>query len=423
MAARRQVMHNMAIVVGVLFVAGLLTCLAPLLRQEDPILPSESQEIASKRFASENAYFPLAEAVAALPQKPSRFAPAYKDYRPVPGSLGEIVNMWRPDDSPELIAYLDACVPAIDKMREALRRPYFLLPIDWKKFPNPLSNESNPIVTARQISVSGVLLAANGLRALRKGDEAGALARIIDTYRFSILVMEDGGTATRHAAVILRNTLPCLNEFARTFSEEALRQALTSLRALVSQLKPQITNGEFLLRTIDTGMAYLNPPPNSVRSPIRILTDAKARWDLHSQAKRHKDELLALLDRPYGENCGNLERLGGAFEHLLSDMQDLVASRAWLITALNGASLVFAIELYKREQGALPETLEALTPKYLDSIPFDPLSSSPLVYKRIGEDYSFYSVGMNGIDNEGRDHRKEGRLAGDDVVIHAPRVS
>lgn len=61
-----------------------------------------------------------------------------------------------------------------------------------------------------------------------------------------------------------------------------------------------------------------------------------------------------------------------------------------------------AIEFYRREHGKLPETLEALTPKYLPSVPLDPFTGNPMIYKVEERGFTIYSFGKNQVDDGGR---------------------
>ncbi|MDR0870754.1 MAG: type II secretion system protein GspG [Planctomycetaceae bacterium] len=78
--------------------------------------------------------------------------------------------------------------------------------------------------------------------------------------------------------------------------------------------------------------------------------------------------------------------------------------------------LLFALELYHREHGeTYPESLDKLRNGYVDEIPLDPFSKQPFLYilddDRRG--YLIYSVGANGIDNNGRNNNDTTK--GDDV--------
>lgn len=68
---------------------------------------------------------------------------------------------------------------------------------------------------------------------------------------------------------------------------------------------------------------------------------------------------------------------------------------------LEGLRVLIAITRYRHTAGALPTTLQALTPKYLDAVPVDPFDGQLLRYARRGGDYVLYSVGPNGKDEGG----------------------
>jgi hypothetical protein len=62
-----------------------------------------------------------------------------------------------------------------------------------------------------------------------------------------------------------------------------------------------------------------------------------------------------------------------------------------------------ALRLYYEEHGRYPERLEELVPTYLDSVPIDPFSGQPLVYRVHDEKYHLSSVWANHIDDQGKD--------------------
>jgi hypothetical protein len=68
------------------------------------------------------------------------------------------------------------------------------------------------------------------------------------------------------------------------------------------------------------------------------------------------------------------------------------ASRRLLMTAL-------AVRTYRLEQGALPAGLDRLVPSILMTVPFDPYSGKPLVYRQLEHESQLYSVGPDGDDD------------------------
>lgn len=67
----------------------------------------------------------------------------------------------------------------------------------------------------------------------------------------------------------------------------------------------------------------------------------------------------------------------------------------WLVT--------LALRAHKLERGAYPKTLRGLVPGFLREVPLDPFSGvAPLRYKLDGDSYVLWSIGPDGIDNDGQ---------------------
>jgi hypothetical protein len=82
--------------------------------------------------------------------------------------------------------------------------------------------------------------------------------------------------------------------------------------------------------------------------------------------------------------------------------------------------VAFALAAYRAEHGQYPDDLSALAPAYLDAIPTDLYSAGkPLRYRRSAADgFVLYSVGVNGVDEDGRTPTDQ--PAGDDVSVRMP---
>jgi hypothetical protein len=68
------------------------------------------------------------------------------------------------------------------------------------------------------------------------------------------------------------------------------------------------------------------------------------------------------------------------------------ASRRLLLTDL-------ALRAHRLEHGALPPGLESLVPSILKTVPIDPYSGKPLVYRMLERDFQLYSVGPDADDD------------------------
>jgi hypothetical protein len=67
------------------------------------------------------------------------------------------------------------------------------------------------------------------------------------------------------------------------------------------------------------------------------------------------------------------------------------------------AVATLAVERYRRAHGGtLPSTLGDTVPAFMPSVPIDPFSGRPLIYKPATDGYLLYSVDANGVDNGGQ---------------------
>jgi hypothetical protein len=71
-------------------------------------------------------------------------------------------------------------------------------------------------------------------------------------------------------------------------------------------------------------------------------------------------------------------------------------------TLVNQARLACALERYRLAQGQYPETLDALTPRFIERLPHDLIGGQPLKYQRLDTTrYRLYSIGWNEKDDGG----------------------
>ena len=420
MAKGKSVATNVLIILGMFAFSGVVIVLAPLVRRPSPIMPPESPEIVAKRHAPDNAYFVLIEAVEALPKTPSPLSvpdvevpKAMVKYRPEKDSLGAILGIGRPDDDPELVQYLRDCDNAITKTREALGRPYFLMPVG----------------AAQGIIRLGSVFTARGVQSLRAGDEAGGWVWMRDAARLGLLI-QGQRECTDVANRILYLVTDYLKKVAQSSPNATLAEISADIGKFHSDLQPPTGDLEFTLRQIDQGAFSFMRIPRGGPARIAAMAENSLRVRvIKSWARRNLDGLLRSLEIPFPEAMAWWEQaaerpgFGGSALDLLSRVRSLVDSRASLETEFRGVILVVALERFRRAHSAYPETLDALVPETLEAAPEDPFSGRPFVYKRVGEDYVLYSVGRNQKDDGGVSVPQERPYRGsDDVAIHSPRT-
>lgn len=75
--------------------------------------------------------------------------------------------------------------------------------------------------------------------------------------------------------------------------------------------------------------------------------------------------------------------------------------------ALSLCAIEFAAHAFQQQEKRLPQNLEELVPGYLPRLPSDSVSKKPFVYRVVAGSVLVYSVGKNGVDEQG---------SGDDVI-------
>ena len=96
------------------------------------------------------------------------------------------------------------------------------------------------------------------------------------------------------------------------------------------------------------------------------------------------------------------EPLRYGFVAVMIPSGDDIARSGEVVTQLRDATLVsIALELYHREHGAFPESLDELVPAFLEEIPLDRFDGKPLKYHLTPEGPVLYSVGTDRDDDGG----------------------
>ncbi len=104
----------------------------------------------------------------------------------------------------------------------------------------------------------------------------------------------------------------------------------------------------------------------------------------------------------------------------------LTSSAHWLLRADDRCiahrrmlRIALAAAAYRTEYGVYPESLDAVS-DYLPAIPVDPHSEKSFLYRLEGDGFVLYSVGANGLDEEGRNETGAAETQADDIALHVP---
>lgn len=120
----------------------------------------------------------------------------------------------------------------------------------------------------------------------------------------------------------------------------------------------------------------------------QIMT--KTPWQIKNEGHDYFEEIMDI-------KCSNF------FFRLLLIKPEIIFYPYYETKAQTKALIaVLAILRFKADNGRLPVTLDELVSAvYLQSVPMDPYSNGPLVYKPVGDNFKLYSVGYDFSDDGG----------------------
>jgi hypothetical protein len=205
-----------------------------------------------------------------------------------------------------------------------------------------------------------------------------------------------GGTASPE---VLRGALDRLTQLEADAPEAAhtLAYELEALRYAVVEVADGTVTGDDLAQMLDAA-------DRSEEAVARLRLDAAAFLPV---AVDHFSRIIELSTQPYSDTIGlypDPDESGNTFaQAVLPALQRVLESFARRTTTLRATRITVALEIYRQEHGALPETLDALAPDILPEVPIDAVSGAPFVYGPVpaADWYALYALGADLTDDGG----------------------
>lgn len=371
MKPKRRARRNVLIVSVLFLLAGLLVSLARLSPRAD--IPAETAEMAARRANREtNGFYLLEEMLKRMPAPPTpAWLPMPDDpgteayYDPPPGTLGYRVGVGRLDDDPALLEYVALAEPLSARVREVLAKPDMLPPprvsdpentrfgeaFEYSSFHQQLRNLLNLLV-ARAYTLSG------------RPETSGESAQLLRDVFELMLRMRDGGVG-RMMHVKEPVFFETLARLQPRHQREMIDWALPLRRLVIPRERVEFDVRQHaiqldrlkkygsVLRPIEAA-AYLRHRALFFRHIDYVYKVAELR---HYEWRRliHEDPLYRKLSTP----------------ELGLNLSAYCSNNTYWAYWMDSCVLVLAIELYRQENGTLPETLDQLTPDFLAAIPED----------------------------------------------------
>ncbi|MBX7255087.1 MAG: hypothetical protein K1Y02_01905 [Candidatus Hydrogenedentes bacterium] len=123
------------------------------------------------------------------------------------------------------------------------------------------------------------------------------------------------------------------------------------------------------------------------------------------------EELIAASEEPlhqrrtaYKEWSTRVDKLPAIFvitKHKLDELEKATTADLKGSALLRVATAAIAVEQYQNDAGRLPESLDALVPRYLEVVPGDPFAPAPIRYESSGIRSEVSSVGLDSAPDSG----------------------
>lgn len=320
----------------------------------------------------------------------------------------------------DFVAWSNGFKPEFDAIRAAARRPQ----VYWRYDPTNCVNRPWGVINAMRLVTQVTVSRAYANMLLDRPDEAVQdLALLSDLER---CLHQEPPTLVN---AMMRVAIAGMHASA---AEKGFREKIwqaTQCKALQAQfedleLLSEFVNAFRVERAYTIYMAnhhwqelitsFLPNQPSRTRTHV-LYTIISHGWILQNEAMYARAMQIEGVDlgqmRIYPERIGRyaseLETMRLtpynwlakiAVDHMFTNWKTTPRNQTWVFEAL----LACALERYWFAHGTYPETLDALTPQYLETLPHDLVTGEPLKYRRLGDDrFLLHAVGWDGIDDGG----------------------
>jgi len=337
----------------------------------------------------------------------------------------------------DYLKWSDQFVPAFDDIREALKRPYAIIPGDYSQpFLIPIPN----FITLRSVAQTLAqraqcdFLLGQPDKALQELTLIHDLCRILERPPAGkpITLVE----AMIHVAIMRLYASTVADGFKfHAWQEPQLFMLQNQLREV--NLLPQVI-AAFASQSASVCFTLINSPPSvlvdekaflsgnptnllqNLKDPeFDFLTFAPRGW-IYQNAADYATQMQKSIRCYDSTNQLIIPNTADAWVKQISSlnkwnpytffdatyMPNLARATqvlAYAQTELNEAQIACALERYHLQYGVYPASLDALAPHYIETLPHDIIDGGPLIYRPTSDGkFLLYSIGWNEKDDGGQ---------------------
>lgn len=348
--------------------------------------------------------------------------------------VSDYPHKFSPEDIQKLEKWLAKNQARLNAILEASRKPYCYRPVDasdWKT-----EALADGFFTTENFSFYEItqLLSWAAVYHLNKGEVETTVRYLQASLDFYRMLRPHAGYYQQYEVASLIEDLSFI--FACVQDEKLSSDTLKAIQRMLLDAELDYSYDDTVAKLCfyDFVQKYYTPGDHGHLAPITYIKQEMGMfdWDSAGQSLRYIYEafngerrkkvidrmesifarLNELKDLPVGRQVAEGVSLQSELSALAGDSTFVKQQADQLLRqfclpyqsacTLNALAAAIAIELYRRDKGQYPETLEdLLSETYLDRLPEDAFSGKPLFYRKQAEGFILYSVGIDGQDDGG----------------------
>lgn len=333
---------------------------------------------------------------------------------------------WSRKQYPAVHAWLESRHASLDQGIEASRCTQYYEPLVDDPERDPFLLEGGPVLNTQGLIRA---LASRAMLHCGEGKEAAAVDDLLACHR--LMSLGRRGSTTGQAGPYLQ-PMPMVFEASKALICDA-RVSMAELKRLAMGLA-ELSRDSTWERQI--GLADRCLGLRGTLTDARFAATAADRERALTFINSHVDRAVEALRLPtYSQRFQALRQIDEQWHARFGDLGDLSLSETLMFwhshpmlafwADVEGRYLMRSLltqaacglELYRRETGAFPDSLDKLVPEQLAAVPHDLFDGKPLRYERLCDGYKLYSVGKNGVSDAPYANDK------DDIIIRYMRPS
>lgn len=283
-------------------------------------------------------------------------------------------------------------------LKEAAQSPACRYPVDLTEGPGM---ELPHLVPLRNLAR---LLALKTLWAAETGDQAIAASAVVECLRLGASVRQEPLVSSQSVYLsILSMAVEALNDaqnrvgFFTTYSDEMqdVLLAMEGYEGLFLAIKGEYYSSLRFAREFDIASVE--------RMGVEPDEWARIKGEFASESELHAafPAFLGAAKLPYQQTHAEFLRISADQRSPISMMPQFLSAFTRAQAQLRCARVALAVGDFAQLHDVPPESLDALVPDFLASVPLDPFDEQPLRYRRAGDGFQVYSVGLNLNDDGG----------------------